>query len=157
MQVSKEITMILRAMISSLTAASLLALAPLAVRAEDAQQIPPMQGKEWCQQNPDKCKEMRDQREAFCKSNPEQCEKMKQKRAERKEWCDKNPEECAKQREQRTQKMEEMREKCKADPAKCDEKKEEMRERWNKHEHKPGPAPEPNRPGNPKNPKDSTQ
>jgi hypothetical protein len=125
----------LRPLITSLTAASLLALAPVVLRADDAPapQGPPQgmpQGKAWCDANPEKCADMRKERQERCQANPEQCEKMKQKRAERKEWCDKNPEECAKQREQRRARMEEMKARCAADPAKCEEMKQQMRQRW---------------------------
>ena len=116
-----------RSVVAGLTTAGMLVLAPLALRAEDPPNMP--QGKEWCDKNPEKCAEMRQQREDWCNKHPEECAQMRQRRDERKAWCDANPQECAKQREQRRQRMEEMKAKCDADPAKCEEMKQQMRDR----------------------------
>jgi hypothetical protein len=123
-----------KALITTLSLAGLLAVAPLSSRADDKPPPPNMpQGKEWCQKNPEKCAEMRQQRDEWCKSHADECEKMKAKRAEHEEWCKANPEECKKQREERREKMHKMKEKCDADPAKCEERKKEMREHWEKN------------------------
>jgi hypothetical protein len=136
---AQEVTM-LKSLITGI-ATMLLALDPVALRADDAP--PPMpQGKEWCQKNPEKCAEMRKQRQEWCEKNPERCEKMEQRRAERKAWCEKNPEECAKQREERKKRLEEMKARCDADPEKCAEKKQQMREKWQQHKQvAPGQRP----------------
>jgi hypothetical protein len=129
-----EDIMTLRSLVTSLAAASLLALAPVVLRADESQPPNMPQGKEWCEKNPEKCADMRRQREEWCQKHPDECQKMKQKREERKEWCDKNPQECAKQREERRKKLEEMKAKCDADPAKCEQRKEEMREEMKKRQ-----------------------
>src|SRR5690606_18124489 len=111
------VSMSTRTLIATVSMTALLALAPLALRADDTAPPNMPQAKEWCQQNPEKCAEMRQNREEWCTKNPAECEKMKAKRAEREDWCKNNPAECQKQREERRQRMQQMKAKCDADPA----------------------------------------
>jgi|CXWL01.1.fsa_nt_gi hypothetical protein len=93
----------------------------LLARADDSS-LPPQPRKEFCKENPDKCKEAQARRQEFCATNPEQCEQMKHRRAERREFCKANPEKCKEQREQ-------IKAKCDADPAKCQEIKDQARQK----------------------------
>ena len=71
-------------------------------------------------------------RAEFCQQNPEKCEQMKQRRAERQAFCKENPQKCEEQRARMKQKRAEFKAKCEADPAKCEQMKQERRERWQK-------------------------
>ena len=71
---------------------------------------------QWCQDNPEKCRELKakaEQRREECKANPEKC--RAEAKARREQWCKDNPEKC---RDMKA-KAEQRREECKADPAKC--------------------------------------
>ena len=71
---------------------------------------------QWCQDNPEKCRELKakaEERREQCKADPEKCRAEQQ--ARREQWCKDNPEKC---RDMKA-KAEQRREECKADPAKC--------------------------------------
>lgn len=124
--------MLLKTFLTTAAAAGLLALGATAARAADAPPNMP-QGKEWCEQNPDRCAEMRARREQWCQQNPEQCQRIEQRRADRQAWCDQNPEECAARREQMRKRMEQRRAErqawCEQNPAECAKQREERRQR----------------------------
>jgi hypothetical protein len=81
-------------------------------------------------------------RHEWCNQNPEKCEQMKQRRAERREWCQQNPEPCAQQRAEWKERRAELKAKCLADPDNCKEMKQELREqRRLRHDAPSQPAP----------------
>jgi hypothetical protein len=86
-----------------------------------------------CEQNPDKCAELRAKAQAKCAEDPAACEARKEKFAERaaklKEKCDANPEQCAARKARLQQRAEEFKAQCAADPAACEQKKAAFRER----------------------------
>ena len=74
------------------------------------------QREKMCEQNPEKCREMKakmEQRREACKADPGKC--RQERMAQREKMCAQNPEKC---REMKS-KMEQRREACKADPEKC--------------------------------------
>jgi flagellar motility protein MotE (MotC chaperone) len=89
----------------------------------------PESRREWCQQNPEKCQEIRGRRQAFCQENPEQCERIKQRRAERRARCQQDPEACEQRRAEWKQRRAERKARCEADPVLCEQRKQERRER----------------------------
>jgi Skp family chaperone for outer membrane proteins len=93
-----------------------------------------------CQQNPDKCAELRAQAQAKCAEDPTACAARKEKLAERaaklKEKCDANPEQCAERKAKMQQRAEAFKAKCAADPAACEQKKAAMRERMQKRQER---------------------
>jgi len=85
---------------------------------------------QWCQDNPEKCREIKakvEQRREECKADPEKCRAEARARSE--QWCQDNPEKC---REMKA-KAEQRREECKANPEKCRaELQARVRERFKK-------------------------
>ena len=100
--------MLFRSATLSFATASLLALAPVILRADEAKTPPNMpQGKEWCKKNPEECAKRREERKARLR--------------ELKAKCDADPVKCE-------EKKKELKARCDADPAKCEQKKQEMRQ-----------------------------
>ena len=112
-----------RILLSFVAMASFLG-SPLVALADDGP--PPMPGRE------------------FCNENPGKCEQMKAKRAERREFCKANPEKCKEQREQLKERRAELQARCQADPARCDEMQDQARKRFqDRMGGPPPPAPPP--------------
>ena len=77
---------------------------------------PEKPGAAFCQQNPQKCEEMRAKRDAFCKNNPQTCEAGKDRRDARRAYCEENPEKCKALREEHAQRREKMKAYCEESP-----------------------------------------
>jgi hypothetical protein len=58
---------------------------------------------QWCQENPEKCAEMKQRREAKCAENPQKCEEQRQRFEERRAQCAADPEKCKAERQQKMQ------------------------------------------------------
>lgn len=66
-------------------------LGPVPARADDHGDA----GSSWCQQNPDKCANLKARREDYCKRNPQSCETSEPRRDSRgKGSCDDSREKC---------------------------------------------------------------
>jgi hypothetical protein len=98
-------------------ALALLSLNP--AHAQDDDGPPPDHPKyeEFCKQNPTTCevgKERREAQKKWCENNPEKCQKLKDERKARhekmREKCDADPEKCAKKKEDFRERMRERRE-----------------------------------------------
>lgn len=89
-----------------LAALAVLLLAQTAF-AEDA--APPA-GEAWCQQNPQRCENVKARLKARCDADPAKCEEAKEKLQEKAAECQSNPESC---KEERRAKMEAF---CKNNP-----------------------------------------
>lgn len=63
---------------------------------------------EWCQQNAERCAELKARREAKCAENPQKCEERRQRFEQRRAECAADPEKC---KAERRKKMEEHRSK----------------------------------------------
>ncbi|MGQ0620767.1 MAG: hypothetical protein ACT4QA_12740 [Panacagrimonas sp.] len=84
----------------------------------------------FCQENPQKCAELRAHRAAFCKANPQTCETVKERSEERREYCAENPKECEELREEAGERREKLKAYCDEHPKECEKKKQELRERY---------------------------
>lgn len=74
------------------------------------------QREKMCEQDPEKCREMKakmEQRREACKADPDKC--RQERMAQREKMCAQNPEKCRAMKS----KMQQRHEVCKADPEKC--------------------------------------
>ena len=69
--------------------------------------------KEWCQDNPDKCKALK--------------EKVKTTMQEVKTWCQQNPAKCQEKKEEMKQKRQELQQICQSNPDQCEQKIDEFK------------------------------
>ena len=101
--------------------ASLLALACVAGPvATAATPEPPPEGR-FCDENPVKCEEMRQQYDKYCVKYPETCAAAEERREERRAFCKKNPDKCQDVvADEKRQRSEEMRDYCQANPHECE-------------------------------------
>ncbi len=94
-----------------------------------------------CEQNPEKCAELRAKAEAKCAENPQACAERKAKleaRAEKlQEKCANDPEKCTEMKTRMQKRLADAKAKCAANPSTCEQKKAAARERFQQRQQTP--------------------
>jgi hypothetical protein len=61
---------------------------------------PPAGRAAWCQENPDKCQQLKQRMQDKCAADPQRCDEMKARAAQLREECKADPEACKEKRRQ---------------------------------------------------------